>query len=132
MGSTSCFDKHRLAKFVSLRLTNSFSVPFQYRRVNLDKGRQIFDCMYDELFADPLVMVKRIYNFFGLEVTPVFEQRMRTYLDNNRQGKYGRHTYSLREYAIDPEEFLQAHSEYMNQYGFKLEGVVERKRAASL
>ena len=88
--------------------------------------------MYDELFADPIAMVKRIYSFFDLEVSPTFEQRMRTYLDNNRQGKYGRHQYSLEEYAIDPEQFLEAHCEYMSRYGFDLASIRERKRATAL
>ncbi|MBV9182506.1 MAG: sulfotransferase [Acidobacteria bacterium] len=127
-----CFDKHRFAKLASMLFTPCFAVPFQFRRANPDKTQQIFDCMYDELFADPIGMVKRIYRFFDLDVTPGFEQRMHRYLHNNRQGKYGRHAYSLAEYAIDPEAFLENHRDYMSHYGFKLEGVVNRKRAGSL
>jgi hypothetical protein len=74
-------------------------------------------------------MVKRIYNFFDLRITPIFEQRMQTYLANNRQGKYGRHRYSLEEYAIDPEEFLSTHSDCMTHYGFGLEKCVRADRA---
>jgi hypothetical protein len=88
--------------------------------------------MYDELFADPIAMVKRIYSWFDLEVTPTFEQRMRTYLDNNRQGKYGRHSYSLQEYGLDPELLLESNYEYMQQYGFTIEEGVRSKRAMSL
>jgi hypothetical protein len=88
--------------------------------------------MYDELFSDPIAMVKRIYQWFDMEVSARFEQRMRSYLDNNRQGKYGRHRYSLAEYAIDPQQFLEEHSEYMNHYGFTSAGVDERKRAECL
>jgi hypothetical protein len=88
--------------------------------------------MYDDLFSDPIAMVKRIYDWFDLEVSSTFEQRMRSYLDNNRQGKYGRHRYSLEEYAIDPREFLEEHSEYMNHYGFTSEGARARKRALCL
>jgi len=126
------FDKFRFAKLVSALLVPCFSVPFEYRRADPSGTRQVFDCMYDELFSDPIAMVKRIYHWFDLEVSPSFEQRMRSYLDNNRQGKYGRHRYSLEEYAINPQEFLQEHSAYMNHYGFTAEGVRERKRAASL
>ena len=126
------FDKHRFAKMVLEILTPNLSVPLQYRRDNPDKSRRIFDCMYDELFADPVAMVKRIYSWFDLEVTPTFEQRMRTYLDNSRQGKYGRHSYSLQEYGLDPELLLESNYEYMQQYGFTIEEGRRSKRAASL
>lgn len=88
--------------------------------------------MYDELFADPIAMVKRIYSWFDLDVTTTFEKRMRTYLDHNRQGKYGRHSYSLEEYGIDARRFLEGNSEYMERYGFTVEEVLRRKRATSL
>jgi len=126
------FDKHRFAKIVSEILKPNLSVPLQYRRDNPDRSRRIFDCMYDELFADPIAMVKRIYSWFDLEVTPAFEQRMRAYLDNNRQGKYGRHSYSLQAYGLDPELLLESNYEYMQQYGFTIEEGVRSKRAMSL
>jgi len=126
------FDKYRFAKAVTTLLVPFFSVPFQYRRADPSTTRRVFDCMYDELFSDPIAMVKRIYDWFDLEVSSTFEQRMQSYLDNNRQGKYGRHRYSLEEYAIDSQEFLQEHSEYMNHYGFTSEGMLERKRAECL
>ena len=127
-----CFDKHGFAKIVSEILKPNLSVPLQYRRDNPDRSRRIFDCMYDELFADPVAMVKRIYSWFDLEVTPTFEQRMRTYLVNNRQGKYGRHSYSLQEYGLDPQGLLESNYEYMQRYGFTVENVVRSKRATSL
>ncbi|WP_204101329.1 sulfotransferase family protein [Occallatibacter savannae] len=126
------FDKHRFAKIVSEIWEATLSVPLQYRRDNPDKSRRIFDCMYDDLFADPIAMVKRIYSWFDLEVTPKFEQRMRAYLDNNRQGKYGRHSYSLQEYGLDAEHLLESNYEYMQRYGFTIEEVGRSKRATSL
>lgn len=126
------FDKHRFAKIVLEILKPTLSVPLQYRRDHPDKSQRIFDCMYDELFADPIAMVKRIYSWFDLEVSPTFEQRMRTYLDNNRQGKYGRHSYSLQEYGLDPQALLESNYEYMQQYGFTIEEGVRGKRAMSL
>ena len=126
------FDKHRFAKMVSETLEPTLAVPLQYRRENPDKSRHIFDCMYNELFADPVAMVKRIYSWFDLEVTPTFEQRMRAYLANNRQGKYGRHSYSLQEYGLDPQSLFESNYEYMQRYGFTVEEVECSKRARSL
>lgn len=113
------FDKYRFGEFNQALFGAFATVPLRYREANPEKERQIFDCMYDELFADPIAMVKRIYACFDLEVTPVFEQRMKAYLQNNRQGKYGRHRYSLEEYGIDPERYFESLCDYMDKYGFR-------------
>ncbi len=43
---------------------------------------------------------------------------MKTYLQNNKQGKYGRHKYSLEEYGFSGESIYQEYKEYMAHYGF--------------
>jgi len=118
-----CFDKYRFAELVMKFMIPFFSLPFQYRRTHPEKESQILDVMYDELFSDPVAMVRRIYDFSGLRVTTAFEERMRRYLDNNRQGKYGRHRYSLEEYGIDAEAFVDEHADYMSKYNFGLQNV---------
>lgn len=123
------FDKHRFAQFTETIMDACINGPFAYRKANPGKERQIFDCLYDELFADPVAMVKRIYSYFDLEVTPVFEQRMKTYLANNQQGKYGRHRYSLEEYGIDAGRYFETHRDYMTTYGF--ENAAPRKPRAT-
>jgi hypothetical protein len=116
-----CFDKHGFAEQVKKFMIPCLSVPFQYRRTHPEKERQILDVMYDELFADPIAMVRRIYDFCGLPVNMTFEGRVRKYLDNNRQGRHGRHRYSLEEYGIDAEAFVDEHSDYMSHYGFGMQ-----------
>lgn len=112
------FDKHRFGRITEQFVAQSMNVPFEYRKKNPEKESQIFDCMYSELFADPIGMVKRVYKKFDLEYTPEFERRMRVYLANNQQGKYGRHKYSLEEYGFTPEQCLEAYRDYMNHFGF--------------
>ena len=50
-------------------------VPFSYRKEHPEKEGQIFDCIYAELFSDPIAMVRKIYEKFDLEYTDEFEQR---------------------------------------------------------
>jgi hypothetical protein len=82
--------------------------------------------MYEELFSDPIAMVKRIYRKFDLEYTEEFEERMRVYLENNKQGKYGRHKYSLEEYGFKRESIYQEYKDYMEQYDFGIPDKIER------
>ena len=101
-------------------------VTFCYRKEHSEKAGQIFDCIYGELFSDPIAMVKNIYEKFGLIYTEEFEQRMKVYLKNNKQGKYGRHKYSSEEYGFIAEGVYREYQDYMEHYGYEIPDKMER------
>jgi len=120
------FDKHQFGKLIQLIQKHYLYVPLDFRKEHKEIEQQIFDCIYDELFSDPIGMVKKIYQKFDLEYTKEFEERMKTYLKNNQQGKYGRHKYSLEEYGFVAENLNEEFKDYMNHYGFSIPQKKER------
>lgn len=120
------FDKHRFGQFQKVFIEKCLRVPLNYRKEHPEKEEQIFDCLYEELFSNPIAMVKAIYQKFGLEYTEEFEERMKVYLENNKQGKYGRHRYSLEEYGFKDESIYQEFRDYMEQYDFGIPDKIER------
>ncbi len=120
------FDKHRFGQFQKVLVEKCLMVPFNYRKEHPEKKEQIFDCMYEEFFSDPIAMVKKIYQKFDLEYTEEFEKRMKVYLENNKQGKYGRHKYSLEEYGFNADRVYQDYKDYMVHYGFGIPDKIER------
>lgn len=120
------FDKHRFGKLIQKYVKRGLMVPFCYRKEHPDKEGQILDCMYTDLFSDPIAMVRKIYEKFSLVYTDEFEQRMKIYLENNKQGKYGRHKYSLKEYGFNGESVYQEYRDYMERYGFGIPDRIER------
>ena len=114
-------DKLRLARMVEEEYRIFWSRPLEFRQANPQYESQIMDCMYQDLFRDPIGMVKRIYEKFDIEYTREFESRMRTYLANNQQGKHGRHKYSNEEYGVDPHALYLRNKAYFDHYGFKAE-----------
>jgi hypothetical protein len=72
---------------------------FRDRHPDLD-GR-FFDLPYDQLVADPVAAARRIYDHMGTELTADVESAMAAYAADNRQGKYGRHSYTLDELGLD-------------------------------
>ncbi len=114
------FDKHSFGQFIKTVNEGCLMIPLSYRKENPEREDQIFDCLYEDLFSDPMAMVKRIYERFSLEYTEEFEDRMKVYLANNKQGKYGRHKYSLEEYGFDGESLYQEYKDYMEHYGFDI------------
>jgi len=120
------FDKHRFGYFQKKFMENFLLLPFNYRKKHQENEEQIFDCLYDELFSDPIAMVKRIYHKFELEYTKKFEKKMKNYLQNNKQGKYGRHKYSLEEYGLHGDGLYQKYKNYMDHYNFRIPDKIER------
>jgi len=120
------FDKHRFGQFQQIYIEKCLMVPLSYRKEHPEKEEQIFDCMYEKLFSNPIAMVKTIYQKFGLEYTEEFEERMKVYLENNKQGKYGRHKYSLEEYGFKKESIYQKYEDYMEQYDFGIPDKIVR------
>lgn len=114
------FDKHAFGKISERFIDLSLKIPLAYRKENQSRESQIFDCMYSELFADPIAIVKKLYKKFDLSYSNEFEQRMNAYLQNNKQGKYGRHKYSLNEYGFQPERVYESYRDYMEFYGFQI------------
>jgi hypothetical protein len=112
------FDKQRMSNILIEGLRCFFDVPMADRAAHPARESQIVDCLYQDLFRDPIGMVKTIYTKFGLEYTQVFEDRMQVYLANNKQGKYGRHKYDNAEYGIDPEQLKASLRDYYVKYGY--------------
>jgi len=112
------FDKVRMSDIMTDAFAVMFNAPLEYRLAHPEREPQIQDCLYQELFADPIGTVKRIYQKFDMEYTKVFEDRMRIYLTNNKQGKYGRHRYSNEEYGIDLDKLRERNRRYFEKYGY--------------
>jgi hypothetical protein len=74
-----------------------------------------------------MAVVKKIYQHFDLEYTDEFKKRMGAYLENNKQGKYGRHKYSLEEYGFDGEALYGDYKAYMTHYDYGIPEKMERK-----
>ena len=123
------FDKHQFGQFIKLIQEQYLMVPMNFRSNNPQYENQIMDCMYEELFSDPIGMVKNIYKLFDLEYTDEFENRMILYLKNNQQGKYGRHTYSLDEYGFDMNQVYDDFSDYMKHYNYQIPEHIDRPQS---
>ena len=65
------------------------------------------DVDYERLVAAPLVVIRAIYTFDEMELTPGVEARMQAYLADNTQGKHGRHAYDLAEFGLHSDEIRE-------------------------
>ena len=86
----------------------------KFRRSHNDT--KVLDILYDDLTAQPIETVHRIYDYFGLTLSEQFESAMRNWLQENPQGKQGRNSYSLEEFGLPSNAIEQRYKEYNNMF----------------
>ena len=84
----------------------------------LDDPR-IFHLPFRELAADPLGVVRKVYGWAGLEVTPAFAARVQAWLDapENRVDRYGRYPYSYEALGLSREWIEDLFADYSRRFG---------------
>jgi Sulfotransferase family len=77
---------------------------------------RFFDVAYEDIEADPLATVKRVYEFLGWPLTAEAETAMQAFLDANPKNKHGVHRYSLAEYGLSREQELARYADYCERF----------------
>jgi len=70
------------------------------------------DCSQHEFVEDPMGVVERVYEAFGLDLTDDARAAMQAHMDANPKGKHGRHEYDLAEYGLSREMIEQRFAFY--------------------
>jgi hypothetical protein len=83
---------------------------------------RIIDVHYADLMRRPVEIMRKLYADLGDEFTPEAESSMRKWLDDNPQGKFGRHEYKLGEYGLTPEQVRGNFERYLAEYEVEPEG----------
>ncbi|MBW2271160.1 MAG: sulfotransferase [Deltaproteobacteria bacterium] len=79
------------------------------------------DVIYQDVVADPLKEVRRVYDFIGFELEAETEATMQHWLRNNSQTKHGVHDYRLEDFGLDRERLAPHFEAYRFRYGIPTE-----------
>ncbi len=83
---------------------------------NPDSRVQFIDIIYKDFIANPIDTIRRIYERCDLTWSPLVEQQIRTFLEKNRQHKYGKHRYSLEQFGLEKEIVYERCAEYRDSF----------------
>ena len=72
------------------------------------------DCTQAELSADPIGVVERIYERFGLELSSRSRKAIQAYVIANPKGKHGKHSYDLESFGLSEEDVLSRFAFYLD------------------
>jgi hypothetical protein len=86
------------------------------------RGQDSFlDVLYQDVVADPLKQVRRVYDFIGLDLSPEIEATMERWRSENSQTKHGTHRYRLEDFGLDREGLDPRFAAYREQFGVPIE-----------
>lgn len=85
-------------------------------RVRRIDGVSVHDVMHRDFRDRPLDVVEGIYRTFGFELTPEVRQQMRLWLEQNPEGKHGRHLYSAEEFGLSRESIRERFRDYIERF----------------
>lgn len=83
---------------------------------------RIIDVNYADLMRQPMEAMRQLYGALGDEFTPEAEASIQQWLDDNPQGKFGRHEYKLAEFGLTADNVRGKFAEYLDAYDIEPEG----------
>jgi hypothetical protein len=88
----------------------------QLQRARQRHPANFHDIYYRQFVADPITVVTGIYRHFGLMLSAAAEARMRVWIAQNPQGKFGKHRYSVENLDLDTGEIRRRFAGYIRHY----------------
>jgi hypothetical protein len=79
-------------------------------------GDRFLDVHYNDLLADPVAEVTRIYERFGLPVDDETVGRVRDFQDGNQQRKHGEHSYAPEQFGLNAERIRRRFADYIDRF----------------
>ncbi|OAN56475.1 hypothetical protein A7Q26_02215 [Sphingobium sp. TCM1] len=77
---------------------------------------------YAALLRDPIGEMRALYGWLGDDFTPDVEARMRSWLANNPQGRFGRHRYDFQQFGLTRDAVTPWFEAYLKMFDIEMEG----------
>ena len=74
------------------------------------------DYSYTDVVKYPMGTMQQLYTKLGMTFRPDVKRSMQTWLENNRQDKYGRHVYSLEQFGLTEDDVNKEWAEYQEHF----------------
>jgi hypothetical protein len=118
--SATELDLHRLGHEVSNHLRVGVEQAIAARaRIGEDR---FHDVHHREFVADPMGVVRRVYDFLGYELTPSVEQTIADWTVVNRSGAQGTHHYTAEQFGLSDAQLRDDYRFYTDHFDVSTEG----------
>ena len=102
-----------------LQLALHLARPLEMSR---SRPEDIYHLYYDDLVADPLAQMRKVYAWLGDPWTDAAAAAMRAWLEQNPQGRYGQHRYSLSQWGFTKQDLEPYFADYLRAHPVAIGG----------
>jgi hypothetical protein len=81
-----------------------------------ERPNDIYHLYYDDLVANPLEQMRKVYAWLGDDWTAGAENGMRAWLEQNPQGRFGTHRYSLAQWGLSKADLEPYFADYLRAH----------------
>jgi Sulfotransferase family len=85
-------------------------------RARDQQPESFYDVEFNQFNADPIGVVRGIYDWAGMMLAPPVEREMKNWLDTHSEGKSGAHRYTAERFKLSSELIREQYVEYMARY----------------
>jgi hypothetical protein len=117
--SESELDLHRLGREVSNHLRVGVEQAIDARRRLGDE--RFLDVHHRRFVADPMGVVRDVYDFLGYELTPAVEQVIADWTVVNRSGAKGTHHYTAEQFGLSDDQLRADYDFYIRHFDIDVE-----------
>lgn len=82
----------------------------------------IHHIQYKDLTSNPIGEMEKLYAHFGEALSDTGRNAMQAMLDNNPQGKHGKHEYALEDYGLTRAGVYDHFGDYIERFGIAVKG----------
>ncbi|MCB9761633.1 MAG: sulfotransferase [Alphaproteobacteria bacterium] len=75
---------------------------------------RVFDVSYRALVADPIAVIRSIYEHFGLPMSHAFEEALQAAIDAREKNTHARHVYALADYGLHEDGVRERFTAYLD------------------
>ncbi|RPI02972.1 MAG: hypothetical protein EHM71_14935, partial [Zetaproteobacteria bacterium] len=79
-------------------------------------AERFLDLYYDDLVANPVGAVRKVYGHFDLPFPQDMEQRIGDFYRRNPKDRFGTHRYSLEQFGMNREEEMRRYAAYRERF----------------
>jgi hypothetical protein len=90
------------------------------KRIGEDR---FLDVHHHEFVADPIGVLRRVYDFTGMTLTDETREAMLAWSDSNRPGTRGKHVYTAQQFGLTEQGLREQFAFYTDAYDVRLERI---------
>tara|TARA_R110000824_G_scaffold37553_4_gene115474 strand:+ start:1301 stop:2452 length:1152 start_codon:yes stop_codon:yes gene_type:complete len=115
-------DRAELGRAECAKWHKAMDRAMQFRTQHPELADRFFDLQYQGFISDQMAEIGKVYAWLDIDLPAAPRDAMAVFLADSRQGKHGKHQYSLEQYGMTASGIREQFADYMAAYQVPVHG----------